>query len=287
MEFYSPLRYPGGKGKLADFMKLVFRENLLCDGHYVEPYAGGASVGLALLLNEYVAKIIINDLDRSIYAFWYSVVHRTDALCSLIEKAKLDMPTWQKQREVQRRKQSCALLELGFSTFYLNRTNRSGIIGGGVIGGLNQTGAWKIDARFNKAALIDRIRRISSYKNRIKVYNLDACDLLNKVSFSMPERTLFYLDPPYYEKGKALYVNHYNVQDHAVVAKRVRGFKKHRWIVSYDYTPEITQLYDGLRQKRYSINYSAAKAGKGEEVMIFSDNLYIPSVRDPLKVIKN
>lgn len=284
MDYYSPLRYPGGKGKLADFMKLVFRENLLCDGHYVEPYAGGSSVALALLLNEYVTKITINDLDRSIYAFWHSIVNKTDEFCHMIENARLDMPTWQLQREIQKRKASSPLLELGFSTFYLNRTNRSGIINGGVIGGLNQTGTWKIDARFNKDALVERIRRIADYKNRIQIFNLDACELLQKVSKTMPERTLFYLDPPYYMKGQALYVNHYKKPDHALVAKRVRRFKKHRWIVSYDYTPEITQLYDGLRQQRYSIDYSAAKVGKGEEVMIFSDNLHIPSVKNPLKI---
>jgi DNA adenine methylase len=284
MNHYSPLRYPGGKGKLTDFMKLVFRENLLCDGYYVEPYAGGASVALGLLLNEYVAKIVINDLDRSLYAFWYAVINKSEELCDLIEKVKLDVPTWQQQREVQRNKLTRPLLELGFSTFYLNRTNRSGILNGGIIGGLKQTGEWKIDARFNKKELINRIRRIAAYKNRIEVYNLDACDLLQKISSRMPKKALFYLDPPYFLKGRALYVNYYKPQDHASVADMITGFKKHRWIVSYDYTPEVVKLYRGFRRNRYSINYSAAKYSKGKEVMIFSDNLFIPKVKSPVQI---
>lgn len=284
MNYYSPLRYPGGKGKLTDFMKLVFRENLLCDGYYVEPYAGGASVAIGLLLNEYVTKIVINDLDRSLYAFWYSVVNKTDELCDLIDKVKLDVPTWQQQREVQRNKLKSPLLELGFSTFYLNRTNRSGILNGGIIGGLKQIGEWKIDARFNKEELIKRIRRIAVYKNRIEVYNLDACDLLSKISSRMPKKTLFYLDPPYFLKGRALYVNYYKPQDHASVAKMIIGFKNHRWIVSYDYTPEVVKLYRGFRKNRYSINYSAAKYSKGDEVMIFSNNLFVPKVESPVQI---
>lgn len=69
MDYCSPLRYPGGKGKVADYFKQIFRDNSLYDGVYVEPYAGGASVALSLLFNEYVSKIIINDIDRSIFAF--------------------------------------------------------------------------------------------------------------------------------------------------------------------------------------------------------------------------
>ena len=90
MNFYSPLRYPGGKGKLTDFFHAIIEENNLSDGYYVEPYAGGASVALSLLFNEYVSKIIINDFDRSIYAFWFSVLNETRKLCELILKTKVN-----------------------------------------------------------------------------------------------------------------------------------------------------------------------------------------------------
>ncbi|MCK5613521.1 DNA adenine methylase [Candidatus Pacearchaeota archaeon] len=279
MNFYSPLRYPGGKGKLTDFFHAIIEENNLSDGYYVEPYAGGASVALSLLFNEYVSKIIINDLDRSIYAFWFSVLNETRKLCELILKTKVNLSNWRKSKKIQHKKQKTSLLELGFSTFFLNRTNRSGIIKGGVIGGKHQEGKWKIDARFNKKDLISRIERIADYKNRIEVYNLDACALCRKLTNLLPKRTLFYFDPPYYLKGRNLYVNYYNYQDHITVARMVRGLRKFRWVVTYDNRDEIKRLYSSHRKIEYSLLYTASKVSEGLEVMFFDDNLNIPTIK--------
>jgi len=284
MNYYSPLRYPGGKGKIARFVSLLFEANLLSDGYYVEPYAGGASVGLSLLMKEYVSRIIINDLDRSIYSFWHSVLYETETLCRMIAETEVSVENWRINREIQKQKQQHSLLELGFSTFYLNRTNRSGIIMGGIIGGVGQTGKWKIDARFNKKDLISRIEKISRYKSRITIYNLDACQLIKKMAQSLPSNTLFYFDPPYYAKGKDLYVNHYKYQDHKIVAKTIRDLRKCSWIVTYDNKLEIKGLYDSFRQIEYSLNYSATQPKVGTEVMIFSDNLCIPEVANPAKL---
>ena len=198
--YYSPLRYPGGKGKLSHYVQLLIEYNLLTDGHYVEPYAGGASVVLSLLFNEYVQKIHINDYDFRIYAFWDSVLNQTDELCEKIIETDITIKNWEKQKEIQQSPNNYNNLEIGFSTFFLNRTNRSGILKAGVIGGKNQTGDWKIDARFNKDDLIQRIKKISRYKNRISLYNLDAVDLTNRLDKELPDKTLFYFDPPYYNR---------------------------------------------------------------------------------------
>jgi len=275
MDYYSPLRYPGGKGKVADYFKLIFKENLLYDGVYVEPYAGGASVALSLLFNEYASKIIINDIDRSIFAFWHAVLNKTDKLCNLIKDTPITVTTWDEQKKVQKEKSKHGLLKVGFSTFFLNRTNRSGILNAGIIGGRQQAGEWKIDARFNKADLINRIERIASYKDRIELHNSDAVELVKSLSNILPQKTLFYFDPPYYVKGKDLYLNYYEDSDHKEIADEVNKLRKHRWIVTYDNVQPIRQLYNNFRQEKYSLNYSAATASKGEEVMIFSDNIYI------------
>ena len=282
--YYSPLRYPGGKGKIAQFVGLLFETNLLSDGYYVEPYAGGASVGLSLLFKEYVSRIVLNDLDRSIYSFWHSALDETEALCKMITDTKVGVENWRKYREIQKQKSQYTLLELGFSTFYLNRINRSGIIMGGIIGGIGQTGRWKIDARFNKANLIQRIEKIARYKDRIAIYNMDACELIKAITKRIPLKTLLYLDPPYYAKGKDLYVSHYKDQDHKAVAETIKSLKKCSWIVTYDNRPEIRGLYDGFRKIEYSLNYSATQPKQGSEVMIFSDNLYIPEVINPAKL---
>lgn len=278
-EYNSPLRYPGGKGKVADYFKQIIRDNLLYDGVYVEPYAGGASVALTLLFNEFVSKVIINDIDRSIYSFWYSVLNKTEEFCQLIEKTPITMKTWKAQHKIQKEKKEHELLTLGFSTFFLNRTNRSGIINGGVIGGQDQTGKWKIDARYNKPALIDRIKRIAQYKNRIEIHNEDAIRLLKKIQNKLPDKTLIYFDPPYYVKGENLYLNFYKSQDHANIASAISKLIKHKWIVTYDNVAPIRNLYEEYRKRKFNLNYSAAEASKGEEVMIFSKSLYISKMK--------
>jgi DNA adenine methylase len=283
-DFYSPLRYPGGKGKIANFIKLVFEKNLLLDGCYVEPYAGGASVALSLLFGEYSSKIIINDFDRAIFAFWHSVLYETEKLCALIYDTKIDIITWREQKEIQKQKENVSLLELGFSTFFLNRTNRSGIIKAGVIGGNDQLGKYKIDARFNKIDLVNRIQRIAKYKDRILLFNLDAIELIKTITQSLPEKTLIYFDPPYYLKGKDLYVNHYKHEDHLLVSKMINGISKHKWIVSYDNAPEIKEMYKKHKNFEYALNYSAVNATTGIEIMIYHKELFIPIVDSPTSI---
>ena len=173
--FYSPLRYPGGKNKLANFITKICVENNI-NGHYVEPYAGGASVALFLLLEKRVSKITINDFDRSIYAFWFSVLKHTDMLCKMIEGIDVNIESWEKAKKVQKNKKYASLIQLGFSTFFLNRVNMSGIIDGGVIGGIDQKGNYKMNCRFNKNELINRIRKIAKHKKHIQLFNLDAVD---------------------------------------------------------------------------------------------------------------
>jgi DNA adenine methylase len=193
----------------------------------------------------------------------------------LIRDTPVTVAVWREQKEVQKEKKRCALLKLGFSTFFLNRTNRSGIINAGVIGGVEQTGTWKIDARFNKLDLIKRIERIAQYRTRIQLYNEDAVTLTRNLRQNLPANTLFFFDPPYYVKGQDLYLNYYNPSDHQEIADEVINVRDQKWIVTYDNVRPIRSLYSDFRQVKYKLNYSAAKANKGEEIMIFSDNLFI------------
>lgn len=277
--FYSPLRYPGGKNKLAKFIAKICVDNDI-NGHYVEPYAGGASVALHLLIEGKVEKITINDFDRSIYAFWHSVLNNTNKLCNLIENTEINIENWQKARSTQKNKSKAKLLELGFSTFFLNRTNISGIINAGVIGGIEQKGNYKIDCRFNKKKLIKRIKLIAKYKKQIELYKLDALELIKKVQKeSNNKKTIFYFDPPYYLKGSSLYMNHYKEDQHKEVAEAIKNIKNINWIVSYDNTPEVKNIYKWVQKKltkKYSFNHSAYKAREGKEILFFSENLITP-----------
>lgn len=275
--FPSPLRYPGGKGKIANFVKILMIENGLAGRDYVEPYAGGASVALSLLFEGYADRAFINDLNPGVHAFWSSAVSRTEELCALIERTPVTMQTWHEQREIANSPEAEGL-DLGFATFFLNRTNRSGIISGGVIGGLDQTGQWKIDARYNVESLVQRIRKIGRHRSSIVVSNEDAVQVVRQWSDPAEDAAFLYLDPPYFEKGEGLYDNFYDAADHAEIAKSVAHLA-HPWIVSYDARPEITQLYPDALQIRYGLTYSAHRdSASGSEIMFFSDGLKVPEM---------
>ncbi len=283
--FLSPLRYPGGKAAIADFMKLILCLNGLAGGQYVEIYAGGAGVVWSLLLGGYVQRVCINDISKPLYAFWHSVLHESDGLCKLIFDTPVTVLEWQKQRAVQSMPDGCSLLELGFSTFFLNRTNRSGILNGGVIGGKGQNGKWRLDARFNKKDLVVRIQRIAEYSNRVSLYNLNGAEFIENVLPSLQDKSLVYLDPPYYLKGQKLYENHYSHNDHVALASLVSTKIKQPWIVSYDATPVITALYEKYRHIEYDLSYSAREHYAGSEIMFFSPDLIVPRIH-PARVKK-
>ena len=274
-KYVSPLRYPGGKLKVVDYVKQLMEVNDLRGGTYIEPYAGGASVALSLLFDKYAGKIKINDKDRAIYAFWYAVLNEADSLCRLINDTPVTMDVWQAQHELQKHKDEVDLLELGFSTFFLNRTNRSGILNGGVIGGKNQDGNFKMDARFNKKDLIERIEHIAGYADLIELTSMDAVALIKRYKRTPAAKTFCYLDPPYYVKGQDLYLNYYRDEDHKDIAEAIQKFKG-QWIISYDAVDFISELYKDYRQKEYYLSYSAGNPSKGKEIMVYSNGLILP-----------
>ena len=223
---YSPLKYPGGKSKRSAYILETMKQNDLVGGTYVEPFAGGAAIAWYLLLEEHVEQVYINDLNPSIYAFWYSVLNRCDELCELIEMVSVTIDEWHKQKAIQT-DTSATLLERGFSTFFLNRTNRSGIIKAGVIGGLSQTGNYKIDCRFNKSKLLEQIQKISKYRESIFLTNYDAAEFIDEVLPRIENKCLVNIDPPYYVKGKGLYQNFFEHDDHFRLYESVKNISHH------------------------------------------------------------
>ena len=286
--YFTPLRYPGGKAKLAPFVKSLLKENRLLDGEYVEPYAGGAAVGIELLFHEYVSRIHINDVSKPLHAFWDSVLNHTEEFCRLVVKAPLTVAQWDKQKRVLEHQTDHCDVQVGFAFFFMNRTNRSGILNGGIIGGRDQTGPWKIDARYNARELAHRVEAIARMKDRISLTREDALKFLTAGATRWPRETLIYLDPPYYVKGRELYFDYYEPDNHACVAEFVmQKLYRQRWIVSYDNVKPIRRLYDGVRHVVYDIGYSARSASKGSEVMFFCDELKVPPLIGPVRVTKN
>ena len=271
--YHTPLRYPGGKAKFAPKIKSIIENNDL-HGHYVEPYAGGAGVALDLLFNGVCTDIHINDLDLAIYHFWKSITEETEDFIRLVSKTDVTIEEWHKQKEILKQ-DDISPIERGFAAFFLNRTNRSGILKGGVIGGLQQSGNYKLDCRFNKEALIKRIQKIGSMNNKIHVYNQDTEKWLLEIDNLIPSNSLIYLDPPYYEKGQGLYRNFYNHQDHKSIKEKLIKVKT-PWVVSYDNNQNIRDIYQQYRQEEYILNYSASQKMKATEVIIYSDSIKLP-----------
>ena len=264
---FSPLRYPGGKGQMYDTIVQILQDNHLENCNYIEPFAGGAGVALKLLSNGIVKSITLNDFDLSIYAFWYSILYDTERFIRKIITVEINMQEWKKQRIIQLEKENVPLFDLGFSTFFLNRTNRSGIIKGGVIGGKNQDSFYKMDCRFNKKRLIALIEKISTLKDKITIYNLDAEDFIIQVK---QKNSFYFIDPPYFCKGKQLYTNFFKPEDHLSLFKTIqKNLKNRSWIVTYDKCDEIYQIYKKQKYRIMSLNYSAQNKKKAEEYMFY------------------
>lgn len=272
----TPLRYPGGKQKLAPFILEILTENEGIGGHYVEPYAGGAGIALELLLDRRVSHVHLNDSSIPIYAFWRSVIAYPDELCRLILSASLTVEEWKRRREIVRHPEGHEELEVGFSTLYLNRCNRSGVLSGGLIGGLAQVGKWLMDARFPRNELIRRIEVIASRASSISVTNMDAEKFILEYIPTLPEQTFTYCDPPYFEKASRLYLDHYRPEDHARIAQIIQRRLPGKWVVSYDGAPEIRQFYRDRRGFLYDLHYNASRSYMGQELFIFSDGITIP-----------
>ena len=273
----SPLRYPGGKTVLYEKVKKILEKNNLLDCTYMEPFSGGAGLALKLLMNDDVKKIVINDFDYAIYSFWHNVLYNTNRFCNDIENIKVDLKEWENQKYIYNNQSDFSIYEIGLATFYLNRTNRSGIIKGGAIGGRKQEGKYKIDCRFNKPVLIEKIKKISKYKNRIKLFNYDVNDFIKQVVMRQKKENFFiYFDPPYIKKGPELYKNHFDCEGHTYLSENIKErLLEKNWIITYDKNNLVYKLYDNFNITNFDLNYSAGSKKVGNEVMIASNKLTI------------
>ena len=278
----SPLRYPGGKNRLSNFIGLIIQKIDMSNCTYVEPFAGGAGVALSLLLADKVENIVINDFDKAIYSFWRAIKEEPDKLIDKIESTPITIEEWYKQKEIYTSKSTYSL-DLAFATLFLNRTNHSGILTAGPIGGYSQAGEWKLDVRFKKSVLISKIKLISANKDRITVYNKDIISLLKNYVPRFGKNVFIYFDPPYYNKGQKLYKNFLTPDDHKKIHNIITDNITTPWIMTYDDVPEIENLYMQYKTQKFDLIYSAANKGVASELLIFSDNILCPTKQQLLE----
>lgn len=270
----TPLRYPGGKTKLYPYIKQIIDLNNL-HGTYIEPFAGGAGLALKLLLNNDVNRIVINDSDPAIYAFWHSVLYDTVELCDFVQNVDISVETWNRMRDIYFNQDGHSLVEIGKATLFLNRVNRSGVLKGGLIGGKAQDGEYKMDVRFNRDSLIKKIEMISAEEQRIDVYNLDVYDFLSPTILKHYYKTFINFDPPYVQKGGQLYMDYFSADDHKKLKESISKLNR-KWIVTYDICELTEKLYADYRGGIIDITYSSNTARKAQEYIFFSNNIVVP-----------
>lgn len=268
----SPLRYPGGKHRLTNYVRSLVKLNNCTT--YIEPFCGGAAIALELLLDGTVNRIILNDYDKAIYCFWNSIINDTDAFIDMINSTEVTINEWHHQKEIKNDDHYHSDLEVGFATFFLNRTNRSGIIDkAGPMGGFSQNGNYLIDCRFNKLRLIQQIEKIAEHRDQITVYNKEAMKLIQE-NILRTRGSFTYFDPPYFKKGPGLYSNFYDNGDHKNLSEMIlKEMKNRKWIVTYDNVNEIKSLYKTVNSLEFNLQYTLQDKRKASEVMFFSKNM--------------
>lgn len=271
--FISPLRYPGGKGKLGPYFARLLADQTARIDIYAEPYAGGAGAGLYLLSEGYIDKLLINDLNPGIAAFWRAVLYRNKEFAERVREADVSISAWHRHRQVYLNPGEHDDFELGYSTFFLNRCNRSGILAARPIGGLDQAGKWKIDARFHRTNLSQRIRKLEALSGSIQVTQEPALSFLGTLSKSI-KPILLYVDPPYLVKGEELYMSAHEWGDHEELAEMLAKLR-HPWVLTYDVDERVRNLYPLNRCIEYSISHTAQTQKVGREFMLFSKGLRV------------
>ena len=275
MSSFSPLRYPGGKAKIASLVSAIIRENGLHCQTYLEPFAGGAGVALHLLLNREVERIVINDVDKAVYSFWKAILEETNRFVEQIRTTPVTIQEWKKQREIYFSGKKYSF-ELGFAMFFLNRTNHSGILTGGPIGGYEQKGSWTLDCRFNRECLIEKILRIATFRKDIKVYNQDIFTFAGRYMRKYTDNAFVYFDPPYYHKSPRLYKNSFTHDDHVELCRLITEDVRIPWIATYDNTKEISDIYRNIASRNIDVFYSAGSNCIGKEILFYQPSLVIP-----------
>lgn len=281
MKLVSPLRYPGGKTILARFLEDVIDLNDLRGGAYCEPFAGGAGAALALLEKGVVSNLILNDADKRVYEFWHSAITDPDRFCKRINDVPLTIDEWRHQHQICTNPDSYDEFDVGFAAFFMNRCNRSGVLSGaGPIGGYSQEGRWRINVRFNRDGLVERISALKKFKEKIRFSNLDAIAFLKQALPNGNKRksTFIYLDPPYVVKGQRLYLNAYEERDHAMLARYMMSQKRLPWVMSYDDNATVRRLYSDCRQALLPTRYSLQEKRSENELAIAPNRIALPKM---------
>lgn len=236
-----------------------------------EPYCGGAGAALILLADGDADMVVLNDADLRVYSAWLAMLEEPERFVAKLSNVRLDIAEWLYHRDlVDGYSGSEYDFEVGFSTFYMNRTTRSGIIlNAGPIGGYDQRGKWKLDARFNVQRLTNQVLWLATNRHRIRLSNFDGLSFIDRER-RMPaaDNTLFFIDPPYVKAGGRLYYDGMSEAKHIALSDLLTTGNIRHWILTYDDAPLIRQLYRSQKCSNISVNYSLQSKRLENEILV-------------------
>lgn len=269
----SPLRYPGSKQKFCDYFLTILKNNNIYPDLFIEPFAGGASVSLYLLQSNFVQKIALIEKDPLVASFWKTVFFDTEWFIKEINKLEVTLDQWNYFKKYNPKTTRTQAIKCLFQ----NRTCFSGILKAGPIGGQKQISKYKIDCRFNKKEIINKIHTLSLYRDRVLfIEEGDYESIMQDKEKILPSNTLIYFDPPYVNKAKDLYNFYFQDKDHIRLKDFIQNLK-YNWLLSYDYEPPINKLYQEFAYNGFfDITYtSTAHAHRPKKKEFLASNLQL------------
>jgi len=283
MKAVSPLRYPGSKRKLFNYLERISGHNNLSPQMLVEPFVGGGSVFLNFLSRHEKSKAIIADKDELVYSFWKILFAEPSYLINFIRKVRVNLKTFDRYRYISSHPKEFNRKKLAEACLFLNRTSFSGILNNsaGPLGGREQKSIYKIDCRFGRENLIKKIKSISAFKNRVVVLPYNWEETLKYVAEKdkyKDARLLYYFDPPFYKKADQLYRYHFDEASHKNLRDKLMKLKQ-PWILSYDRAQEIRNLYSAFTRINVSMPYSINSPAKRLEKELIITPLKLPKIK--------
>jgi len=227
----SPFRYAGGKF----YARNLILEYITPHSHYIEPFAGGASIFFA---KPKVKNNWLNDMDKDLINTYLIIRDKPEELIKSLdgEEASKERHSFYKKQFVPSNE-----LEVALRWFYLNRTSYSGIM-------KQQNCYWGYGEKYSMRPE-NWPRHIRRTSEKLQNTNITCLDF-EKVIENSPDGSFLFIDPPYFNADQDKFYTHcFSKNDHyrlcEIIKKNTNRFK---FLLTYDNSPEIRELYEWAKE---------------------------------------
>lgn len=272
-----PLRYPGGKASLLNYVEKFITSNNISVQAILEPYAGSAAISMGLLRKGMISKAYINDSDQMVYAFWKTVLNNNEELIEMIDSLEVNLDAWFCYRKYLVDKPLTKFNEkdVAMAFLFLNRTSYSGIVKAGPLGGKKQQSRYKIDCRFNKENIKKKIEQLQEFSSRLEISNMEGIEFM-KETIKKTGDVFIYADPPYYNVGKLLYNQYFDDKKHIQLADYLKQVEEQPWLLSYNANEFIMNLYSDQKMVPIYLDYHTGPYRRNIMEYLFSNRVIPP-----------